>query len=117
MPWINEEMCTGCEICIEECPADAISMEDKGFARIDMDECIRCGTCHDICPQEAARHDSEKVPEKIQENVKTAKRLLKKCETEEAIIGFLDKYLKSFKLQIKVASKSSEKIEELKNKH
>ncbi len=117
MPWINEEMCTGCGICIEECPVDAISMEDSGFAKINMDECIRCGTCHDICPQEAARHDSEKAPEKIQENVKTAERLLEKCGTKEARIGFLDKLIKSFKLQIRIARESSEKIEELKNKH
>jgi len=115
MPWVNEEMCTGCEVCIENCPAGSISMGDKGTANIDMDECIRCGTCHSVCPQEAIRHDSEKIPEKVRNNVETARRLLKKCVTKEARISYLDKYLRAFKLQMKVADKSYEKIEELKN--
>jgi len=59
MPLISEQMCTGCGICIEQCVANAISM-DNNPAKIDMDECIRCGVCHGICPQEAVRHDGKK---------------------------------------------------------
>jgi|GEM_PF-3573209 len=61
VPWIKEESCTGCGVCIEECPAGAIAMEDEK-TRIDMAECIRCGTCHDACPEGAVRHDSETIP-------------------------------------------------------
>ena len=46
MPWIDEKSCTGCGICVDECPVDTISMEDEK-AKIDMENCIRCGVCHD----------------------------------------------------------------------
>jgi len=28
MPWIDKNKCTGCGICIRECPVDAISMKE-----------------------------------------------------------------------------------------
>ena len=27
MPWVDKNECTGCGICVEECPVDTISME------------------------------------------------------------------------------------------
>ncbi len=49
---VNEEKCTGCEACVEECPSEAISMAgDK--AVIDVDACVDCGACVDVCPVEA----------------------------------------------------------------
>ena len=75
MPWINKELCTGCEACIDECPVGAISME-KGVAFIKEDECIRCGVCHDVCANDAVRHDGERIPEEVQSNLAWAKKLL-----------------------------------------
>ena len=49
---VNEEECTGCETCVEACPADAISIQD-GVAKIDHGECTECGTCIDECAAEA----------------------------------------------------------------
>jgi len=115
MPWIKQEDCIGCGACVEKCPQDAIIME-KEKARINMDECIRCGTCHDICPQDAVRHDSERVPIEIEENIKKTKRILESCETKQAKIIFLEKTVKAFKREMKVAGKSAEQAEELKNK-
>ena len=54
MPWVDRGKCTGCEICVEQRSVDAILMEDRK-ANINMDECIHCGACHSICPQEAVR--------------------------------------------------------------
>ncbi len=49
---VDEEKCTGCEACVEECPSEAISMvNDK--AVVDSDTCIDCGVCVDSCPAEA----------------------------------------------------------------
>jgi ferredoxin len=49
---VDEQKCTGCEICVEECPAEAISMIG-GKAFVDPDECVDCAACVDACPAEA----------------------------------------------------------------
>lgn len=75
MPWINKELCTGCQTCVNECIVGAISME-KDIAFIKEDECIRCGVCHDVCPEDAVRHDGERIPEEVQSNLAYAEKLL-----------------------------------------
>lgn len=75
MPWVNEEMCTGCEVCIDECCAAAIAMSE-GVASIDEGKCIRCGVCHDVCPVDAVRHDGERIPEEVESNLIWVKRIL-----------------------------------------
>ncbi len=74
MPWVSSEMCTGCEICIDECYVGAISMHDD-IAVINEDECIRCAVCHDICPSDAIRHDGERIPEEVESNLAWVKQL------------------------------------------
>ena len=47
--WINEEECTGCELCIDSCPyPGAIKMEDD-VAKI-TEKCTSCGACEEECP-------------------------------------------------------------------
>ena len=75
MPWINKELCTGCQTCVDECSVGAVSMEED-IAFIKEDECIRCGVCHDVCPDDAVRHDGERIPEEVQSNLAWAKKLL-----------------------------------------
>ena len=49
---IDKNKCTGCETCVDECPAAAITMEnDKAVVNNDL--CVDCGSCVDICPAEA----------------------------------------------------------------
>ena len=67
MPWIDEEKCTGCGVCIRECPANAISMKE-GKAEIDMEKCIRCGKCHDACPINAILLNGENSENKEADN-------------------------------------------------
>lgn len=74
MPWINQEMCTGCRICEANCPADAISVTNR-TAEISDDICIRCGVCHDVCPHEAVRHDGERIPYEVEANLRWVKQL------------------------------------------
>ena len=52
-------------------------------ARINDDECIHCGRCHDVCPNEAVRHDGERIPEEIEANLEWTRRLLKHFATRE----------------------------------
>jgi ferredoxin/predicted transcriptional regulator len=48
---VNEEDCTACEICIDRCQMDAISVDD--IAHIDTDRCIGCGLCVVKCEPDA----------------------------------------------------------------
>jgi len=49
---IDKEKCTGCGACIDECPSEAISLQDDK-AVVDEDACVDCGVCVDACPEEA----------------------------------------------------------------
>jgi len=49
---VDEDLCNGCESCIEVCQVDAIAMQDD-IAVIDMNKCIGCGLCVSHCPSEA----------------------------------------------------------------
>jgi uncharacterized Fe-S center protein len=51
-PKVNEEKCTACAKCIRWCPAEAITLVEKGkekAAQIDSDKCIGCGECTVMC--------------------------------------------------------------------
>jgi NAD-dependent dihydropyrimidine dehydrogenase PreA subunit len=49
---VNTTKCTGCETCVNECPASAIAIENEK-AKVDKEMCVDCQTCVDICPSEA----------------------------------------------------------------
>lgn len=49
--FVDKELCTGCGACVDACPCDAISLDDKAF--VDADACVDCGACVDECPVEA----------------------------------------------------------------
>ncbi len=112
MPWVRQEDCTGCGICIDECPVDAILMEDN-LARIDMDECIRCGICHEVCPTGAVRHDSERIPQEVEENIKWTNDLMEYYETEEEIEAFIKRIKKHFIKEKRVAELTLERLDSI----
>jgi heterodisulfide reductase subunit A len=58
---VDEQLCSGCRICIDLCPYTAISFishDGTGTARINEALCKGCGTCVAACPAAAikARH-------------------------------------------------------------
>jgi len=113
MPWIKQEDCTGCGACVEECPVDAISMDNEK-ADIDMDNCIRCGKCHGICPQEAVRHDSERIPVEVEANIEKTEELMQHFSSEKERREFLGRMIKHFNKEKIVAERTLEKIKILK---
>ncbi len=54
----NEDICKGCELCIEACPLDIIEMDksrlnNKGYhpaVCIDEEKCSGCANCGLMCP-------------------------------------------------------------------
>ena len=49
---VDDDLCTGCETCLERCQMEAIDVVD-GLANVDLDRCIGCGLCVTTCPDEA----------------------------------------------------------------
>lgn len=43
------EKCEGCMLCLKSCPVGAISGTKKELHSIDVDKCIKCGTCIELC--------------------------------------------------------------------
>lgn len=49
---IRKDLCIGCELCIQNCPQQAISLL-WGQAEIDQSRCNQCRLCVEVCPQAA----------------------------------------------------------------
>jgi len=62
--YVLPDKCTGCGICLRDCPAEAISGGKRMVHVIDQNKCTKCGTCLDVCPTRfsaVAKVSGEKV--------------------------------------------------------
>ena len=52
---IDQELCNGCEICVNNCTMDVIRMDEKGKKAVIKypEDCICCAYCELDCPKEA----------------------------------------------------------------
>lgn len=48
--YIDAAKCSGCGICLRDCPAVAIRGGKRMVHVIDQAKCTKCGTCLDVCP-------------------------------------------------------------------
>lgn len=48
---VDEDLCVGCELCVEYCQFDALTMDN--IARVDAIRCVGCGVCVPSCPDGA----------------------------------------------------------------
>ncbi|HEY3382419.1 MAG TPA: NADH-ubiquinone oxidoreductase-F iron-sulfur binding region domain-containing protein [Vicinamibacterales bacterium] len=46
---IDEDKCTGCSVCVKNCPSEAIVGTLKSPHHVIPERCIACGTCVDVC--------------------------------------------------------------------
>ena len=81
--YIDPEKCTGCGVCAQHCPIDAIDSFNERLSKrraiyirypqavplsysIDRDKCIGCGLCENLCLAEAVRYNDEDKKETIE---------------------------------------------------
>jgi NADP-reducing hydrogenase subunit HndC len=50
---VISENCTGCLVCLRNCPSDAISGAKQEVHTIDIEQCTRCGMCKSVCKFDA----------------------------------------------------------------
>ena len=51
--WVDPEVCTGCGVCLKECPHNAVRGEKKEPHQIDLNLCEKCGICRSSCKFDA----------------------------------------------------------------
>jgi electron transport complex protein RnfB len=59
---VDEDLCAGCETCLERCQMEAIFMEDDR-ATIDLKRCVGCGLCVTTCSTKAISLQRKKTKE------------------------------------------------------
>jgi ferredoxin len=53
LPQIDESKCIGCELCVNECPNEALGFRDNLAFVARPEVCDYTGVCQEICPTEA----------------------------------------------------------------
>jgi ferredoxin len=53
-PVLVSERCQGCWVCLEHCPADAMSRNGRRPV-FDYGKCVRCYCCQELCPHDAIK--------------------------------------------------------------
>jgi heterodisulfide reductase subunit A len=81
--YVNAEKCTGCGVCTQFCPAEAVNTYDGNLIMrngvyvdypqaiplvyvIDRETCIGCGLCEKLCQAGAIEYNQEEVVEKLE---------------------------------------------------
>jgi len=54
---VLREECTGCGLCEDICPVDAVIIDAEEIAQVAQDSCIGCGLCASACPTGAISLD------------------------------------------------------------
>jgi Ni,Fe-hydrogenase III small subunit/ferredoxin len=70
LPVLDTSQCREhCRACIEACPTDAITIEEKNY-RLDLGRCLFCTDCAEACPDGAIRYSLEyKLAARRRENL------------------------------------------------
>ena len=69
--YIDPARCTGCRLCLKNCPDEAIDGGKMKVHIIDQEKCTNCGTCLDVCPPKfdaVIKISGEPVPPPIPED-------------------------------------------------
>ena len=75
---VNEELCTGCETCVDRCQMEAVEVID-GISSVLLNRCIGCGLCVTTCPTEAiqlVKKDDDQLYDPPKSGVETYMRIM-----------------------------------------
>jgi len=77
---IVDSKCTGCETCVNNCPASVYEMKDGKSVPVRVEDCILCRTCESQCPEGAIQVIEVEIepPEVNPKKVAVTKRKTKK---------------------------------------
>ena len=50
---VDNEKCTGCEECVNNCPVTVFQMTDGKSDPYQANECVYCESCLNVCPSAA----------------------------------------------------------------
>jgi 2-oxoglutarate ferredoxin oxidoreductase subunit delta len=53
LPYIDMDLCTGCGLCVQGCPTNAVEMAGNRPQIVRPQDCAYCGLCEEMCPAEA----------------------------------------------------------------
>lgn len=56
---LNESECVDCGACITVCPQEVFWFDDDWKLQMDESKCVLCGRCIEICPHRALSQKSE----------------------------------------------------------
>jgi NADH:ubiquinone oxidoreductase subunit F (NADH-binding)/(2Fe-2S) ferredoxin/NAD-dependent dihydropyrimidine dehydrogenase PreA subunit len=79
--YIDPARCTGCRLCLKNCPDEAIDGGKMKVHIIDQEKCTNCGTCLDVCPPKfdaVIKISGEPVPPPIPEDQRVIVRKSKR---------------------------------------
>jgi len=48
--YVLPDKCQGCQICLRNCPVNAIAGGKRLVHIVNQEKCVKCGTCYEVCP-------------------------------------------------------------------
>jgi len=81
---IVDSKCTGCETCVNNCPANVYEIQDGKSVPVRVEDCILCRICESQCPEGAIQvieveiEPEEIKPKKAEATERKTKRKTKK---------------------------------------
>jgi ferredoxin len=86
---VNQQACTGCAICVEYCPTEAIRIE-QGLPEFN-ESFVRCKLCVKICPSSALSVSTSE--EEHPERVAICCHCMVACRVKDGSMGACQSYI------------------------